>query len=98
MNDDLGKVINLSDYFNKKDRNDQNDIDDDMFDIPSHEEFFAVMDMTTDDIVAELVFRLQTNEKISDLSTDVLVSEIAARLIKIEDLCVASVINNLQNK
>jgi len=97
MNDDTEKVINLSDYLPGKE-DPQDGLDEESFDVPSHEEFFAVMDMTTDDIVAELVFRLQTNEKISDLSTDVLVSEIAARLIKIEDLCVASVINNLQNK
>ena len=33
-----------------------------------------------------------------EYSTDILVSELAARLIKIEDLCVASVMNEIQKK
>ena len=88
MSKKMGDLINLSEYIkNKKE---------DILNPPEAEDFFAAMEMTTDDIVAELVFRLQTKESISNLSTDVLISELSARLVRIEDICVASVMEGLQ--
>ena len=88
MSKKMGNLINLSDYIKNKTQA--------ILEPPSAEEFFAVMEMTTDDIVAELVFRLQEQDSISNLSTDILVAELSARLIKIEDICIASVMNELQ--
>ena len=92
MSDDSEKIIKLADYRKKKEEPKE------ILDIPTIEDFFSVMEMTTDDIVAELVYRLQTTESISKATTDVLVSELAARIIRMEDICIASVVNELEKK
>ena len=92
MSDKCDKIINLADYRKKKEEPKE------ILDIPTIEDFFSVMEMSTDDIVAELVYRLQTNESISKATSDALVSELAARLIQMEDICIASVVSELEKK
>ena len=92
MSDKCDKIINLADYRKKKEEPKE------ILDIPTIEDFISVMEMSTDDIVAELVYRLQTKEAISKATSDALVSELAARLIQMEDICIASVVSELEKK
>jgi len=75
----MDNVINLLDYIKKPEQPQQISFDSD--------ELIAAMTLTTDDIAADLVARAEGDSPIFEISTDVLLTELADRINNLEKLC-----------
>ena len=78
----MAEIINLLDYLPKKKKEESTPI---KFD---SDELISAMTLTTDDIAADLVSRAEGESAIFDISTDVLLTELADRINNLEKLCI----------